>query len=237
MKKTKHIFNILLLIAIYAYALHYTLIYSKNINQLNQNDLNKANNDTALNTKNNIPLHINNIVFIGDSITEGYLLFNKIDSFNVIEMKGLSAKQMMNKELNYQGTSVLIKDIVPKLNPTYFYIGFGMNDISENPEDFYQYYKQNILNIMKLTDSKIILPSITPTCFFDDTNYKIQALNEKIQLIASELGNKVYYLDIYNILCDENGHLNKKYNSGDNVHINSEGYDILIKYLEENHLI
>lgn len=167
------------------------------------------------------------IVFIGDSITQSYNLEKYIPSFNIIN-EGISGNTT-NDVLNRLDTIVFKhQDII--------FLLIGTNDLAFTPhtnDEIIDNIKEIIKTIqIKLPTAKIFVQSIYPV------NYEVNPLmvgkrnNTDILYINKYVQNieGTTYIDIHNVLQDENGKLNKVY-TNDGLHINTLGYEVITKVL------
>lgn len=178
----------------------------------------------------------NNIVFAGDSITEGYPISEMFPNEYIIYNRGISAITS-DQLLNHIDTHVL------SLNPSKVFILIGTNDLERIKDN-----KITLTNIEKIIEVileyneniEVYLISIYPVNenkkFKDGIqsrlNKDIKTLNDNYQRIASNY-KKVIYIDLYNELLSKDG-LNENY-TYDGLHLNIDGYRFitskLIKYL------
>jgi lysophospholipase L1-like esterase len=172
------------------------------------------------------------IVFVGDSITQDYNVYEYFSEYTVY-----------NRGIGGDTTEGLLKrmhESIFDLNPSHVIILMGTNDfgvLNSNPQDIFERMKKIVSLIqMKLPDTKIILLSVYPVNPTLDhmsvgqrNNRNIQALNQLYQTIEG-----INYLDIYNLLIDNQGNLNKDY-TVEGLHINQNGYQIITEHIK-NHL-
>jgi lysophospholipase L1-like esterase len=122
-----------------------------------------------------------------------------------------------------------------------FIINGGGNDWINNPID-YSFTLTNLIdtcNLVRRRGIPIILTSISP---FGNEKImqQLQTIsNELNTLIANEKDDGIIYFDWFNHLYDSNSNcLISKFNSGDNEHLNIDGYqfigEALSKYVVEN---
>jgi hypothetical protein len=62
-------------------------------------------------------------------------------------------------------------------------------------------------------------------------NGKIQECNNYTQSFLEQNYPNISYINIYNILCDENGYLQSIYAAKDGVHLQSRAYLRILSYL------
>ena len=178
----------------------------------------------------------NNIVFMGDSITE-YWKTNDPTFFseNPYIDRGISGQTTAEMLHRFQ------QDVID-LKPSVVVILAGINDIAENsgPITLGQIL-DNIVAMVDLADDndiKVILCSIVPANKFT-WNPKIQPaqkvieLNEMLEDYAIQ--NKITFIDYYNEMVDSDKGLQLQYGE-DGVHPNLAGYkvmeEILLPYLK-----
>lgn len=235
-KIKKYLFIILITIIIAVSAIVGVFIYTLKSDSTDKSVDGKVNSSNSNKKPSSGKFNIDNVVFLGDSITEGYVVYKKVPATNVIHLRGLAESEMFNQKMTYNNEKVDLEDILKKLKPDYLYIGFGMNDQKKSVEDFHDTYKQNIQKIMSISpDTKIVLVSITPINSDFSTNDKIDDFNISIKQIAEEIGKtKCGYINIHDELTDSKGKLNRNYDSGDGIHINQETYDVILDYIKNN---
>lgn len=164
------------------------------------------------------------VVFVGDSITEGIRDFGMIDSSHVVADKGLT----LLKAQKMVGTIV-------KKNPKKIVVLLGLNDILYNitPQKYAENYKKFIGMIQsQLPNTKIYVQTIFPVTKEATQKpaykgylslQKIVDFNNSLKGIAD--GNKVIFMDIYSDFADANGYLPHEY-THDGIHLDYAYYKI-----------
>ncbi len=233
-KVWKSVAVLIITVVISATAVFAVFLYTKSISESRKDPNNNAPIDNLPNKS--VTIKFDQIVFLGDSITQGYFTYDKLSIHQTIFKKGMSADGMFSQKLNYLDGEGNLEDILNKYPPKILYIGFGMNDLRKTPEEFYTIYKENIKKIIEICPkAKIALVSITPINTDYSTNENIDSFNKKIKSIADEIGKtKCKYLDVNSLLKDSSGKLDSRYDSGDGMHLGSEGYDVLIEFYKKN---
>lgn len=177
-----------------------------------------------------------NVVFLGDSITEGYDLekFYEVPSINS-GVSGYCTDDIIKN----------LKDFVYIYNPTKVILLIGTNDIR-----FKDYGNKGIVNNIKIIIdeirenrpyAKIYVESIFPINNKDDEkinhgmvadrkNSNIMEINEMIKDLCKE--EKVDYIDLFKELQDEEGNLKLDY-TRDGLHMSEEGYELITKKIKE----
>ena len=170
----------------------------------------------------------NQVVFMGDSITEGwsnfYPDFFKRNNFINRGISGQTTPQML----------IRFKPDVVDLSPRAVIILGGTNDIAGNTgPSTTKMITDNIFSMAEISAKNnipIFLSSVLPVYKYiwnlsiENPSKKILKLNEKINGYAKS--NDLVYIDYYSSMVDERGGLKKEF-SGDGVHPNKDGYDIM----------
>ncbi len=171
------------------------------------------------------------LVFMGDSITENWLLGDP----------NLFGSDMVNRGISAQTTPQMLlrfRNDVVDLNPEMVHILAGTNDIAGNTgplraEDF----KNNIRSMVELAkanDIKVILGSIPPAAVFSwqpavNPVPRVRELNGWLQNFAAE--KDLGYIDYFTALSGPGGELRSELGN-DGVHPNRDGYVIMRRLLE-----
>ena len=170
----------------------------------------------------------NKIVFMGDSITEGWIQMNPLFLLN---------KNYINRGISGQTTPQMLirfKPDVIDLNPNAVIILAGTNDIAGNtgPSSI-KMITDNIFSMSDLAlknNIKVAISSILPVFKYPwneniiDPFKTIITINDILKKYA--LNNNLFYIDYYSSLVDSRPGLKSKYTT-DEVHLNKEGYMII----------
>lgn len=180
-----------------------------------------------------------NIVFFGDSITNGY----KIEEF-------YPKNNVINSGISGDTTEDLLERMedVYKYNPSKVFILIGINDLNRGKSideilDNIQRIVNNIKTNRKYTN--IYIESVYPINrnVFEDKEYSfnndisndtIKELNDRLSNLCKE--NSIQYVDVYNNLIDSEGNLKEDY-TREGLHLTDLGYfkvtSSLSKYIDE----
>ena len=194
---------------------------------------NKHNKKTKLLVKYKVP---ENIVFLGDSITD-YYDTKKYFSHNNVVNSGISGNKT---------TDILdnMEERVYRYNPSKVFLLIGINDLAHltdkkeiisNIEEIIEKIKEN------RPETKIYLESVYPVNNSDDekiehdklvnrNNEDVIEINKVLEEYCKE--NKIKYIDLYSKLIDEDGNLKLEY-TREGLHISDEGYKFITKELEK----
>ena len=235
--------NKILIITIILIAFIGGIFFGLSINKISQQDTSKKNTVKKDTTKcqentNNISdiLKKENIVFLGDSITDFYPI---ADIFNDLPI-------VNSGKSGYKTDDILSRmdNMVYRYNPTKVFLLIGTNDLNDTSEESIEKVEENITKIVQnikdhRKNAKIYVESIYPVnksvrdwVVDKRENEVIREVNEYLKNYCEE--NDCTYIDIYNILKDQDGNFAKKYTT-DGLHVNDLGYarisQELAKYL------
>ena len=175
----------------------------------------------------------NRVVFMGNSITEGWI--NTCPEF-------FAGKPYVNRGISGQTTPQMLVRFRPdviNLKPKVVVILAGTNDIAGNTgPSTLEMIMDNLISMAELAKAnhiKVVLSSVLPAFDYPwkpglEPAGKIVKLNEMIKEYANK--NKIVYLDYFSVMADERKGLSKE-NSGDGVHPNKAGYQIMEPLAEE----
>ena len=183
-------------------------------------------------------------LFIGDSRTVGLSLYSGLRS-NYYSEVGLNLSTVFTK--GYIGEAKLTLEQALTLNPSFtkVYIAFGINEISGWPsrQAFFDRY-QELLDLIreKLPHATVAVQAIIPMSRETDAsprysamnvNRKVAEYNAELQSICEDRG--IYFINVYEIFADENGHLNVT-DSGDGIHLGGTSTRRWAEYLRTHPL-
>ncbi|MDB2568530.1 GDSL-type esterase/lipase family protein [Flavobacteriaceae bacterium] len=174
------------------------------------------------------------VVFMGNSITEGWSNFNKDFFIN---------NPFVNRGIGGQTTPQMLirfKPDVVNLNPKAVVILAGINDIAENTGPVtIENIAENIISmaeIAKANEIKVFICSTLPAIDFPwspgmDPGPKVVKLNSILKNYCDS--NNIPYVDYFSALSDEKGGLKvPEYTTADDlVHPNLTGYKVMEKII------
>ena len=177
-----------------------------------------------------------NIVFLGDSITEGYDLEKFYGNTFFIVNSGQSG----NKTIDILND---MENRVYRYNPSKIIILIGTNDLESKIEinEIVANIKEIVKKIRKnRSNAKIYIESIYPINNTDidkidhdmvgvKSNEDIKKINNKLQKYCEK--SNLTYIDIFSQLLDEDGNLNEIYTK-DGLHLSDEGYKVVTENLK-----
>ena len=176
----------------------------------------------------------NRVVFMGNSITEGWSFFNK--NFFI-------ENPFVNRGISGQTTPQMLirfKSDVVNLNPKSVVILAGINDIAGNTGPIsIENSAENIISMAEIAlanNISVFICSTLPALDFPwspglNPASKVIKLNKILKDYCKK--NNLKYVDYYSFMSDENGGLKvPEYTSADDlVHPNTAGYNVMEKII------
>lgn len=177
-----------------------------------------------------------NIVFLGDSITDFYDLDKYYEGYHVV-----------NSGINGNETHDILGDMngrIYQYNPSKVFILIGTNDLQRDKS-----IDEIVDNIKKIVEgiednrpqAQIYIESIYPINNTDAekidhnmvgkrTNEDIKEINDKLESYCKE--KNITYIDLYNLLVDDEDNLKEEY-TNEGLHISDEGYEVITEKIKE----
>jgi len=188
--------------------------------------------------------YLDSIVFLGDSTTYGMRYYEMLSGGKNTTQVWTPANGTLT--LSYQSvativypetnTEIPIRDAVELKKPAYMVITLGVNGVSfMDGEYFKSEYTDLIKGIQQRSpDTKIILQSIFPVAASYEymssiNNDKIAAANQWVIEIAEQTGCR--YLATSSALIGSDGFLPESYQNGDGLHLDPDGFNIVVNYI------
>lgn len=170
-----------------------------------------------------LPIKKGDIVFLGNSITDGGEWAELFDMPNV-KNRGISGDIVNNVRKRL--------DQITEGQPAKIFLLIGINDVShknETVESIAADYEKLVDEIMaKAPHTKLYIQSVFPVKesydIFKGLNgrgHMVKPLNDKIRQIAQKRG--LTYIDLYSVLQGADGNLSDEY-TNDGLHLTGPGY-------------
>lgn len=174
-----------------------------------------------------------NDLFIGDSITTGFHLYNKLDIANVAASVGYTPYGAYSKYCDFHNTTAL--EYARSMKPDRIYIMLGSNALPSTASTEKHY--EQLIDKLKADcpNSDIYCISVTPIGKNADTavtNEMVTEFNGVIKNICQQ--KDIAYLDFHSEMMGADGYADPELLAQDGVHFNSATYDILLKFIEDN---
>lgn len=180
-------------------------------------------------------------LFIGDSRTEGFMLYSDLSDIHAYCSKGLSISRIYTDAIvNMEdGRTLTVMEALQEQEFKKIYIMFGVNELGWPYDDVFQeQYSKLLRDVRQLQpDAVIYVENIIPISASRSAtdpiynNENVNRFNTMIQAVCEE--QNVVYLDVASALADENGALPENASS-DGIHCNVEYCNIWMNYLRNN---
>lgn len=175
-----------------------------------------------------------NDLFIGDSITTGIHLYNKLDMRNVAASVGYTPYKAYTEECDlYDGTSATALDYAKKMQPKRIYIMLGSNGLlaAGAMEDSYKTLIDKLS--AACPSAEIYCISVTPIAKYTDysiTNDMVTTFNTFIKSTCKDKG--LTYIDFWAEMIDSDGYANADMVADDGLHFNGSTYDRMLSFIQ-----
>jgi len=178
-------------------------------------------------------------VFAGDSLTDGFRIYDVGQHFQVISYVGLSPGTALKQPVykTAEGATLAMADAINYIGARKAYILLGTNGLNwTSPENLISGYFDLVDQLIATNpDTYIILQSIPPVTAAtaaSRTSYnreRVEHYNNLIKELAEEKG--IYFLDVYSAFAGEDGYLPTSIAASDGIHMTPNGYRIWFEYI------
>jgi lysophospholipase L1-like esterase len=183
--------------------------------------------------------YFNDAVFLGDSRTVGLQLYSGWDNCDYLADVGMTIYDCLDRDISFgdiQHTTA--REVLSTSRYGKVYIMLGINECGSNINTYFDKYTEVVDQIHRWQpDALIVVQGIMKVGAQKSAthpsinNTNITARNEKLATLANDW--YIYYLDINEAVCDENGNLTDGY-SFDQVHLYAKYYSLWCDYLLEH---
>ena len=184
---------------------------------------------------------------LGDSVSQGWNVFGTSDMKEhafVCAYKNIGPSQVVNNEVADPGDGSgrepeAIFDTIINSNPKRLYILLGTNALVRNDDaaeqSYLAYYNQMLDKFREALGSEVAIyvqsvtpvrPGVSQPGLYRE---RIQRVNNELAKMAVEKG--CYFINLHDVLADENGDLREDLAARDGVHLNKNAYPLLRDYL------
>ena len=183
------------------------------------------------------------VSFLGDSLTQGLQIYDTgLPGAQFCAYKGVGPNAFVNGTSckRADGVTEIPLDALTAQQPKAVYVLLGSNVLGRDTDytSFLTYYRLMLDMISQaLPDAKIYVQSITPVRPEVSAQANHAGLNRdrlchiNNELAAIALEKDCYFLNLWEVLADENGDLIESYAQPDGYHIKPEGYAAWVDYL------
>ena len=182
--------------------------------------------------------YFDDAVFIGDSRTVGLHDYSGLDGADFFATVGMNVYHLWTEKFCVvNGKKVTLEEALRAKQNGKVYFQIGINEMGSGTIDtFMNAYEDAVKKMQQLQPNAIIyvqgIMKVTKEKSDSDpifNNEGITARNERIAALAD--GKKIFYIDVNEVVCDENGGL-KESLTFDNLHLYGSKYDIWVDFLK-----
>lgn len=175
-----------------------------------------------------------NVVLLGDSITEGFDVAKYFPGRRVLN-RGIGG-DVIGNDLPVEDSRGVLKRLdqsVFNCAATDVFLMIGINDLGSGhtPEVMEQGYREILQRIKKETPRvRVHVQSVLPTRDnYAKHNANVVDFNGRLKKLADEFGYD--YLDVHALMADDKGELKAEY-TGDGLHLNEAAYKVWLAEVE-----
>ena len=185
--------------------------------------------------------YFSDAAFLGDSLTQGMEMYSTgLPEASYCAYKGIGPSAVVNGTTctRRDGTKEVPMEALAAQQPKVLYILLGTNVLNRDGDysSFLTYYRLMLDMVTQtLPNTQIYVQSITPVR--PDVRathpglYKERLCEINNELAAIALEKNCAFLNLWEVLADENGDLKAEYAQKDGYHVKPEGYTVWVDYL------
>ncbi|MFR4988641.1 GDSL-type esterase/lipase family protein [Anaerotruncus colihominis] len=180
--------------------------------------------------------YFDDAVFVGDSITEGIMLYGMMSNTTVFAGTGVNLLTVYSAQTVKQedGSRIPIMDALDAEQFAKVYVMLGGNEAREDVDTFISHYSKVIDDLkIKQPQAIIYIQSILPVTKnnnYNLDNTHIDAFNEALLTLCKE--KEVYFVNVAECMKDENGMLPDEASPADGMHFGPDYYTKWFEYLK-----
>lgn len=187
--------------------------------------------------------YFSDAVFIGDSRTVGMYEYGELEDISTFYAStGLTVYKIFDSaivEAPGQKKKITVEEALQQNSFSKIYLMIGINEMGTGTvETFIEKYKEVVAHLQELQPDAIlyiqgIMKVTTERSNQGDyiNNEGIEARNEELEKLADN--QKIFYLDVNPLICDETGGLIESY-TFDGVHLKAQYIEIWKNYLKQH---
>ena len=184
--------------------------------------------------------YFDDAVFIGDSRTVGLHDYGNLENATFYATIGMNIYDLWTDEFcEVNGQMVTLEEALSAQKFGKIYFQIGINEMGRGTIDgFMEEYKTTVEKFRELQPDAIIfvqgIMRVSGEKSNSDPIFNNQGINERNERIAALADQRrIFYLDVNEVVCDENGNLREDL-TFDNLHLYGSKYGIWRDYLLEN---
>lgn len=183
--------------------------------------------------------YFSDAVFIGDSRTVGLHDYGGLDDSTFYATVGMNIYDLWTEKFcEVDGQKETLEDALRARTYGKIYFQIGINEMGRGTVDgFMKAYEESVAKFKELQPDAVIfvqaIMKVTKDKSDKDPIFNNPGIEERNARIAELADNRtVFYLDVNEVVCDENGALRKDI-TFDNIHLLGSKYDIWVDYLKQ----
>lgn len=183
--------------------------------------------------------YFSDAVFIGDSRTVGLHDYGGLDDSTFYATVGMNIYDLWTEKFcEVDGQKETLEDALRARTYGKIYFQIGINEMGRGTVDgFMKAYEESVAKFKELQPDAVIfvqaIMKVTKDKSDKDPIFNNPGIEERNARIAELADNRtVFYLDVNEVACDENGALRKDI-TFDNIHLLGSKYDIWVDYLKQ----
>ena len=185
--------------------------------------------------------YFSDAAFLGDSLTQGMQMYeNGLPNAHFCAYKGVGPNAVVNGATckRAEGVAEIPMDVLAAQQPRALYILLGTNVLNRDDDysSFLTYYRLMLDMVSQsLPNTTLYVQSITPVRPEVREKhpglYKERLCQINDELAAIALEKNCVFLNLWEVLADENGDLKAEYAQPDGYHVKPDGYSVWVEYL------
>ena len=185
--------------------------------------------------------YFSDAAFLGDSLTQGMQMYeNGLPNAHFCAYKGVGPNAVVNGATckRADGVAEIPMDVLAAQQPRALYILLGTNVLNRDDDysSFLTYYRLMLDMVSQsLPNTTLYVQSITPVRPEVREKhpglYKERLCQINDELAAIALEKNCVFLNLWEVLADENGDLKAEYAQPDGYHVKPDGYSVWVEYL------
>lgn len=187
--------------------------------------------------------YFNDAVFIGDSRTAGLRDYGGLKETTFYATDGMGIYELWTKEFcEVEGELFTLEEALSTQTFKKVYFQLGINEMGRGTlEGFIEAYAQSVAKIRQLQPDAVIfiqgIMRVTKEKSESDPIFNNQGINLRNERIAQLADNQtVFYIDMNEAVCDEEGNLNASL-TFDDLHLFGSEYGIWVEFLQQHGII
>lgn len=183
--------------------------------------------------------YFSDAVFIGDSRTVGLHDYGGLNDSTFYATVGMNIYNLWTEKFcEVDGEKVTLEEALKAKQYGKIYFQIGINEMGRGTLDgFMTAYEESVKKFRELQPDAVIFVQAIMKVAKEKSdkdpifnNVGIEQRNERIAALAD--GKNIFYIDMNEVVCDEDGNL-KSNLTFDDVHLYGSKYDIWVDYLKE----